>query len=101
MMFWKKKVHQDQDWSRFLVEAKTSRKRHLLKQCRKYDVSVYVDESSENSEGVYASLRAVASEAELERRIVAKRSEINTRRANVVSAIALAVSIAALVKSFT
>ena len=59
-----------------------------------------MDEPTESSEGVYASLRAVASEAELERRIVAKRSEINTRRANVVSTIALVVSIAALVKSF-
>ena len=100
MMFWKKKVKQDQDWSKFLAEAKTSRKQRLLEQCQKYDVSIHVDEATESSEGVYASLRAVASEAELERRIVAKRSEINTRRANIVSAIVLVVSIAALVKSF-
>jgi uncharacterized membrane protein len=72
----------------------------MLDECNKKDVSIYIDNPSEQSAGIYAEFRGVASEAELERRLNAKKAVIQSSRANIISIIALIVSVAALVKSF-
>ena len=61
---------------------------------------IYIDDSSENSVGVYAELRGVASEAELEKRLNAKRGLSLARRASVISIAALLVSLTALAISY-
>lgn len=71
-----------------------------MEECQKNDVSIYVDNPSEPSSGIYAELRGVASEAELERRLNAKKAVSQSSRANVIAAIALIVSFVALAKSF-
>lgn len=100
MKFFNRKVATDQDWTKYIAEATTTRKKDLLLRCKKYSVSIYIDDSAENSEGIYGSLRAVASEAELERRLLARESTNNTRNANIISFLALLISIIALIKSF-
>ena len=90
----------DQDFSQYLGEAPQPRKRRLLAECKKHDVSIYVDNPSEQTAGVYAELRAVASEAELEQRLNAKNAVRQSNRANVIAAVALVVSLVALIKSF-
>lgn len=90
----------DQDFAQYLGEAPQPRKRRLLAECKKRDVSIYVDNPSEQAEGVCAELRAVASEAELEQRLNAKNAVRQSNRANAIAAVALVVSLVALVKSF-
>lgn len=91
-----------QDFSPYLDEAEIlqSRKRRLLEDCKKNDVSIYIDKPSEQSSGVYAELRGVASEAELEQRLNAKMVVGQASRANVIASVALFVSIVALAKAF-
>lgn len=67
---------------------------------QKCGVSVYVDDASETSAGIYAELRGVASEAELERRLNAKAAVVQATHANRIAMLALVVALAALVKSF-
>ncbi|WP_225580787.1 hypothetical protein, partial [Pseudomonas sp. PDM16] len=63
------------DWDKFLGPASPeTRKQRLIQECKKHDVSIYTDDESESSSGVYAELRGVASEAELERRLLTKKS---------------------------
>ena len=90
----------DQDFSKFVDEAPKTSKQRLLEECAKHDVSIYIDNPSEQSAGVYAEFRGVASEAELERRLNAKKAVGQSYRANVIAAVALIVSLVALVKSF-
>ena len=90
----------DQDFSSYLGEVPQTRKQRLLEDCRKNDVSIYIDNPSEQSSGIYAELRGVVSEAELEQRLNAKKAVGQSNRANVIAAIALIVSVVALVKSF-
>lgn len=90
----------DQDFSKYLGEVPQTRKQRLLEECGKNDVSIYIDNSSEQSSGIYAELRGVVSEAELERRLNAKKAVSQSSRANFIAAIALIVSVVALVKSF-
>lgn len=71
-----------------------------MEECKKNDVSIYIDNPSEQSSGIYAELRGVVSEAELERRLNAKKAVNQSKRANVISAIAFIVSLVALLKSF-
>lgn len=67
----------DEDFSKFLGEAQLpTRKRALLEECKRHDVSPYVDDATETSSGVNALLRGIASEAELERRLNAKKAEV-------------------------
>ena len=91
-----------QDFSPYLDEAEIlqSRKRRLLEDCKKNDVSIYIDKPPEQSSGVYAELRGVASEAELEQRLNAKMVVGQASRANVIASVALFVSIVALAKAF-
>lgn len=90
----------DQDFSKYLGEVPQTRKQRLLEECRKNDVSIYIDNSSEQSSGIFAELRGVVSEAELQRRLNAKKAVGQSNRANFIAAIALIVSVVALVKSF-
>jgi hypothetical protein len=90
----------DQDFSKYLGETPPTRKQRLLEECTERDVSIYIDDASEQSAGVYAVLRAVASEAELERRLNTKKAVGQSNRANLIAVAALAISIVALVKSF-
>lgn len=89
----------EQDWSGYPKDAERSRKQRLISECMRRDVSIHVDESDESSEGVYAILRAVASEAELERRLRVARAESMASRANLVAWLALAVSIIGVLAS--
>ena len=88
------------DFSDYLGDEKLSRKNRLLSECEKLDVSIHIDDAAEASSGVYSGLRAVASEAELEKRLNAKKSLRFAWRSQVVSFVALAVSIAAFIKSY-
>lgn len=89
-----------QDFSKYLGETTQTRKQRLLEGCKKNDVSIYIDNPSEQSSGLYAGLRGVASEAELEQRLNSKMAVGQSSRANVIAAIALIVSVVALAKSF-
>lgn len=88
------------DFTDFLDAPPISRKESLLRNCKKFDVSIYIDDASETSSGVYASMRAVASEAELERRLNAKKAVLQASSANKIAICALIVAIVAFVRSF-
>lgn len=90
----------NQDFSKYLGETMQTRKQRLLEDCKENDVSIYIDNPSEQSSGINAELRGVASEAVLEQRLNAKMAVGQSNRANVIAAIALIVSVVALVKSF-
>ncbi|NMG67634.1 hypothetical protein GPA19_22075 [Azoarcus indigens] len=91
----------EQDWGKFLGDLPPpSRKQRLIEECKKYDVSVHIDDASEASTGIYAELRGVASEAELERRLVAKRAVKQSAKANWIAGFALLVSLISLAVSF-
>jgi hypothetical protein len=94
------KKHEDEGFSRFLGETKKTKREALLEKCRKHDVSIYVDDATEPSSGVYADLRAVASEAELERRLNSKLAVGIASCANMIAIFALLCSLVALVRSF-
>jgi hypothetical protein len=90
----------DQDWSKYFGEIPQTRKQRLLEECKRHDVSIHIDNPSEQSSGIYADFRGVASEAELEQRLNAKKAVGQSNRANIIATIALIVSVVALVKSF-
>lgn len=92
----------DQDFSTYLGEGELpqTRKQRLLDDCKNNDVSIYIDNPSEQTSGIYAELRGVVSEAELEQRLNAKKAVGQSNRANVIAAIALFVSVVALVNVF-
>lgn len=90
----------DQDFSHYLDGAPQSRKQRLLAECQKHDISPHIDNRYETSSGVYAELRGVASEAELEQRLNAKKAIGRSNRANLIAFLALVASVVALVKSF-
>jgi len=90
----------DEDLSNYLEGIPKSRKQLLLDECKKRNVSMYLDDPTEPSSGIYAELRAVASEAELEKRLNAKMAVCLARRAHWVAGIALLASLIALIKSF-
>lgn len=75
-----------------------TKKKALLEQCLRYDVSPYIDDVSEASSGIFAQLRGVASEAELERRLNAKKALGVASRANIFALLAFIASVATLVK---
>lgn len=87
-----------EDFSGFIDNKKMSRKERLIEKCKKHDVSIFVDDESETSSGIYAELRAVAPEAELERRLNSNRALSMANRSNIISLIALLIAVVALVK---
>lgn len=91
----------EQDWDKFFGDLPPqSRKQRLIDECRKQDVSVHIDDATEASTGIYAELRAVASEAELERRLVAKLAVKQSANANWIAGFAFLVSLISLAVSF-
>ncbi|MHB9118602.1 MAG: hypothetical protein ACYC2R_10045 [Burkholderiales bacterium] len=90
----------DQDFSKYFGEIAKTRKQRLLEKCKKNDVSVHIDNPTEQSSGIYAEMRGVVSEAELEQRLNAKRAVDQSNRANFIAAVVLIVSVVALLKSF-
>jgi hypothetical protein len=64
----------DTDFSRFLSRPQPSRKQLIVDKCERKNISIYIDDASEQSAGIYAKFRGVASEAELDRRLIAKQT---------------------------
>lgn len=88
----------EQDWGKFFKKsADESRKDRLIRFCKKYDVSIHIDDSTEPSKGAYAVLRSVVSEAELERRLNTKKALVQAQYSNYISLFALLASIGSLV----
>ena len=77
-----------------------SKKQLLIEQCKKNNVCVFVDDQSESSTGIYAELRGVASEAELQRRLDANTQARNSTKAFWISVVALIISVLAVAVSF-
>lgn len=87
----------DQDWSKFFGDLPPqTRKQRLIEECKRQNVSIHIDDPAESSSGIYAELRGVASEAELERRLVAKLAIKQSSRANWIAGAALLVSLISL-----
>lgn len=83
------------DWESYLgneFPTKT-RKQRLLEECNANDVSLHVDNANEVSDGIYSSMRGVASESELERRLMAKKTYIQSRTSQKIAMWALVISI--------
>lgn len=87
------------DWGKFFDLPPATRKERLLEECRRHDVSIHTDNPAEASSGVYSALRPVASEAELERRLVAKLAVTKSAWANRIAALSLIVSLVSLAVS--
>ena len=95
------------DFSKFLVYDRETRKQTLIEECIARGFSIHRDDASESSLGVYSVFRAVASEAELEKRMLAQMGFNQTKRAFLVQVLnglfaflALLVAIGTLVKPF-
>ena len=83
-----KKKNTDMDWSELLKNSEPeSRKQRLIRECHEHDVTPYVDDPGENASGNNL-MRGVASEAEIERRLVAKKAVSSANRANVIALLA-------------
>ncbi|MDX1913978.1 MAG: hypothetical protein SFU55_00210 [Methylophilus sp.] len=95
-----KRNTKSEDFSNFLGDAKLTKKQFLIEQCKKNNVSIYIDDTSETSAGVYAELRGVASEAELENRLNSKTALSQAKFANIIAILAFIISVFALLKSF-
>jgi hypothetical protein len=93
------KKEKSQDWEKFLGDAlpPETRKQRLLTECKRNDVSIFVDDVSEISSGVYAELRGVASEAELERRLMTKKAVSQSKHSNFIAIAAIVVSIGSFI----
>ena len=92
--FWKK--YDSQDFSSFLPPGPESVKEKLIAECQRRGVTVYVSDSTENSSGAYASLRAVASESELQSRLLQAIAAHTAFKANRIAWLALVVGLAGL-----
>lgn len=95
-----KAAKKNSDFSAFVPAAPQTRKQLLIEECKKHDVSINIDDPSEQSAGDYAIIRGVVSEAELEFRLNPKRAISLSRRTNVIAFFLLILSAIALVKSF-
>ena len=86
----------DVDWNEFFKNSESdSRKQRLLRECRKYDVTPYVDDPGENASGNNV-MRGVASEAEIERRLIAKKAVFSANRANFIALLAFLAALSSL-----
>jgi hypothetical protein len=84
------------DFSTFVPATPLTRKQRLIEECGRRDVSIYIDDLSEQS----ALFRSIASEAELERRLNSKEAITLSKRANAIALSSLIVSAFTLFKSF-
>jgi hypothetical protein len=87
------------DWSKYFDLPPETRKERLLNECRRNDVSIHIDGPTETSSGINSILRPVASEAELERRLVAKLAIGKSAWANKIAGLSLLVSLISLAVS--
>ena len=92
--FWKK--YDLQDFSNYLPQGPESFKDKLIAECKSAGVSIYVSDSSESSSGAYASLRAVASESELQNRLLQAMAVRTALQANRVAWLALFIGLVGL-----
>lgn len=95
------------DFSTFLPAIPLTRKQQRIEECQKKNIPISIDDQSEQSAGIYANLRAVASEAEIEDRLntrkaiaLSERAIILSKRANIIALLTLIVSAIPHVKSF-
>ena len=93
----------DSDFYTFVPATPLTRRQQLIEECKKQDVSTCIDDPTERS----AIFQGDASEAEIERRLNAKKAidlskHANdlSKRANGIALFALIVSAIALIKSF-
>lgn len=102
-IFKAKSVKKDSDFSTFVPVVPLTCKQLLIEECKKQDVSTCIDDPTERS----AIFQGDASEAELERRLNAKKAidlskHANdlSKRANGIALFSLVASAIALIKSF-
>lgn len=86
-----------EDFSSYLPKGPENVKERLLAECERRGISPYVSDTSETATGVYANLRAVASEAELQSRLVQAIAVKTAAKANRIAWFALLVGCASLV----
>lgn len=91
-----KVANTDSDFSTFVPATPLTRKQRLINECERRDVSIYIDDLSEQS----AIFRSIASEAELERRLNTKKTLLLSKRANVIALLFLITSTFALFMPF-
>ncbi|MEX0739054.1 MAG: hypothetical protein WD071_06915 [Pseudohongiella sp.] len=92
------KKNPEHDWVKFFGDLPpATKKSKLIEICGRKDVSIYADDSTENA---HTPLRAVASEAELERRLLAKMSVSYSLQSRRVAIAALIVAIGSLILEF-
>ena len=87
------------DYSKYFGNLQPTAKRLLIEKCMRYGVPVFVDDANETVAGIYAELRAVASEAEIDRRPNARLAMCAAIQSNWIAALALVVSLGTLAKS--
>lgn len=87
------------DWSRYFDLPPETRKERLIEECRRNNVSIHIDSYTETASGINAIFRPVASEAELERRLVAKLAIGKSTWANRIAGFSLLVSLISLTVS--
>lgn len=99
-IFKAKAAEDGSDFSSFITGIPLTPKQQRIEECKNLDVSIYIDDPSEQSAGVNANLRAVASEAEIERRLNAAKATQLSKWAIIISLLAFIESTIAFVKSF-
>jgi len=82
-----------QDFSSYLPPGPQSFKDKLIAECQRRGVSVYLADPTETSSGVYASLRAVAPESELQTRLLQAIAVQSAMKANRIAWLALFVGL--------
>ena len=95
---WKK--YDPQDFSSYLPAGSQSTKEKLIAECQRRGVSIYVADPAESSGGLYASLRAVAPESELQSRLLQAVAVQAAFKANRIAWLALFVSLAGVLVGF-
>ncbi|MBI5660325.1 MAG: hypothetical protein HZC43_12460 [Nitrosomonadales bacterium] len=90
----------DTGFSVFMSGIPQTRKQRLIEECKRQEVSIYIDDPTEQSAGIYAELRGVGSEAELERRLNTKKTIALSKCTSIIAFSAFIVSTIALIKSF-
>ena len=88
----------DQNWEKFFGEAPKTKKTQLIHECKKHDITIYIDDVTEDTSN--NPLRGVASEAELERRLNAKRAVDNSKHANIIAITAVIISLISLAVTY-
>ena len=91
------RTNHPEDFSCYLPPRPESPKEKLILECQRRGVPIFKDDSSETSAGVYAHLRAVSSEAELQSRLISSLSLEKAKWANRIAWLALVVGFLGLI----